>query len=296
MLAADRAGRSKAGPTRRPRRATAWVAAPRVSTGDFLRNGPPCHHSGKTAGQFAHGRNRRAGCSSPPARRSRWPRGEPGAGTQAGIVPLRPPRRGPGEDDRLPGRGHHRRDETGRQRPAAVERHFQHARGSAVRVLPPQEVAHAVGDEGVAEPPRPLQLMRMRSDDNAGALAAASSGASASWFASGHAWPSVPQCMNTTTILARLLAARTAARVRGRFIAFASPGRVSVATQDEASSATWDTPMMAIGVPFMVVTYGAHAAAASVPIPTYGNLAARPRPACRPGRLGRSQVRGCWPW
>jgi len=39
-----------------------------------------------------------------------------------------------------------------------------------------------------------------------------------------------------------------------RLIAFASPGRVVVATQDEASSATCDTPMIAIFTPLMVVT------------------------------------------
>src|SRR5215469_14989783 len=100
------------------------------------------------------------------------------------------------------------------------------------------------------------------------APAAASLGASASWFASGQAWPSVPQCMKTTTILARRLAALTAARVRLRLMALASPGRVSVATQDEASSATCDTPMIAIRVLLIVVTYGAHAAAAFAPIPT----------------------------
>ena len=62
--------------------------------------------------------------------------------------------------------------------------------------------------------------------------------------------------------------------MRPRSIAFASPGRLGVATQDDASSATCETPTTAIRIPLTVVTYGAHAAAASVPIPTYGNRAA----------------------
>ena len=70
------------------------------------------------------------------------------------------------------------------------------------------------------------------------APAAASFGASDSWFWSGQAIPSVPQCMNTMTIRASRFAARTAARVRPRLIALASPGRSGVATQEEASSAT----------------------------------------------------------
>jgi D-arabinose 1-dehydrogenase-like Zn-dependent alcohol dehydrogenase len=96
----------------------------------------------------------------------------------------------------------------------------------------------------------------------------AASAASASWAWSGQAWPSVPQCMNTMTIGASRRAARTAARVRGRSIALASPGRLGVATQDEASSATWETPTTANLTPLMVRTYGAHAAAALAPIPT----------------------------
>ena len=51
-------------------------------------------------------------------------------------------------------------------------------------------------------------------------------------------------------------------------MAFASPGLLAVATQDDASSATCETPMTAILLPLTVVTYGAHAAAASLPIPT----------------------------
>ena len=85
------------------------------------------------------------------------------------------------------------------------------------------------------------------------APAAASLGASDSWRASGHDCPSVPQCMKTITILASLRAARTAARVRRRLMAFASPGLVLVATHDEASSATWETPTMAIGTPRILV-------------------------------------------
>src|SRR5215469_15954327 len=100
------------------------------------------------------------------------------------------------------------------------------------------------------------------------APAAASLGARESWFASGHVWPSVPQCMNTMTIGASLLAARTAASVSLRLIALDSPDLAAVATQDGASSATCETPTIAIFVPRTVVTYGAHAAAASVPIPT----------------------------
>src|SRR5215472_2756712 len=98
--------------------------------------------------------------------------------------------------------------------------------------------------------------------------------AAASWDARdfcaglGHAWSWVPQCMNTMTIGARRLAARTAARVWPRLIALASPDRVPVATQDGASSAICDSPMTAILVPPTVVTYGAHAAAALTPIPT----------------------------
>jgi hypothetical protein len=100
------------------------------------------------------------------------------------------------------------------------------------------------------------------------APAAASLGASESWTGSGQACPSVPQCMNTITMLAAFLAARTAARVRSTSIALASPARLRVATQDEASSATWETPTTAIFIPLIVVRYGAHAAAAFVPIPT----------------------------
>jgi hypothetical protein len=37
-------------------------------------------------------------------------------------------------------------------------------------------------------------------------------------------------------------------------IALASPGRCAVATHDEASSATLDTPTIAIFVPLIVVT------------------------------------------
>ncbi len=74
--------------------------------------------------------------------------------------------------------------------------------------------------------------------------------------------------MNTMTMGASRLAARTAASVWFRLIALASPGLVWVATQDEASSATWDTPMIAIRTPRIVVTYGAHAAAAFDPMPT----------------------------
>ena len=100
------------------------------------------------------------------------------------------------------------------------------------------------------------------------APAAASLGASASWAPVGQAWPSVPQYMNTMTIGASRRAARTAARVRGRSIALASPGRLGVATQDGASSATCETPTTANLTPLMVSRYGAHAAAALVPIPT----------------------------
>src|ERR1700690_1872606 len=106
------------------------------------------------------------------------------------------------------------------------------------------------------------------------APAADSCRASDSWFGFGQATRSVPQCMNTMTVGASRLAARTAARVRARSIAFASPGRLAGAIHDEARSATGETPMTAIRIPLTVVTYGAHAAAASLPIPTYGNLAA----------------------
>ena len=75
------------------------------------------------------------------------------------------------------------------------------------------------------------------------------------------------------TVLASRLAARTAARVRRSLIALASPDRLPVATHAEASSATCDTPTTAILVPLTVVTKGAHAAAALIPIPTYGNRA-----------------------
>jgi hypothetical protein len=102
----------------------------------------------------------------------------------------------------------------------------------------------------------------------------------------GQATRSVPQCMNTMTTGASRLAARTAARVRRRSIALASPGRPGVATQDEASSATCETPMTAIFVPLTVVTYGAHAAAASLPMPTEGKCLAlaAARVSARPAR------------
>jgi hypothetical protein len=74
--------------------------------------------------------------------------------------------------------------------------------------------------------------------------------------------PRYPQCMNTITMLASRLAVRTAARERPRSIALPSPGRPAVETQDEASSATCETPMTAIFTPWIAVTYGAHAAAA----------------------------------
>src|SRR5437764_13521128 len=106
------------------------------------------------------------------------------------------------------------------------------------------------------------------------APAAASRCGRDSWAGSGQAWPSVPQCMNTITTLARRRAERTAARVRPRSIALASPGRRGVATHDEASSTTCETPITAIFTPLTVVTYGAQAAAALTPIPTYGNRAA----------------------
>src|ERR1700722_4649115 len=117
------------------------------------------------------------------------------------------------------------------------------------------------------------------------APAADSCRASFSWLGFGQATVSVPQCMNTMTTGASRRAARTAARGRPRGIAFASPGLLVVATHDEARSATCETPMTAIFIPLTVVTYGAHAAAASLPIPTYGNRAAlaaargSPRPA-----------------
>ena len=62
------------------------------------------------------------------------------------------------------------------------------------------------------------------------------------------------QCMNTMTTGASRRAARTAARVRGRSMALASPGRLGVATQDEASSATCETPTTANLTPLMVLT------------------------------------------
>src|SRR5215469_2842205 len=98
--------------------------------------------------------------------------------------------------------------------------------------------------------------------------------AAANWGASdicaglGHGWSWVPQCMKTMTIGAIRLAVRTAARVRCRKIALASPDWVLLATQDGASSWICDTPMTAILKPPIVVTYGAHAAAAFAPIPT----------------------------
>ncbi len=86
------------------------------------------------------------------------------------------------------------------------------------------------------------------------APAAASRRARNSWFGSAQAVPSVPQCMNTITTPAIFLAARTAARVRLRLTAFASPGRDLVATHDVASSATWDTPRKANVTPLIVTT------------------------------------------
>src|SRR5436305_455709 len=49
-------------------------------------------------------------------------------------------------------------------------------------------------------------------------------------------------------------AARTEARVWRRLIALASPGREVVAIHDEASSASCDTPTIAIFVPLTVLT------------------------------------------
>src|ERR1700722_17227053 len=106
------------------------------------------------------------------------------------------------------------------------------------------------------------------------APAADSCRASFSWLGFGQATVSVPQCMNTMTTGASRRAARTAARGRGRSIALASPGRPGAATQDAPSSATGETPITANLTPFMVLTYGAHAAAALAPIPTYGNRVA----------------------
>ena len=80
--------------------------------------------------------------------------------------------------------------------------------------------------------------------------------------------------MKTMTVSAIVRAARTAASVRGRSTACASPGRFVVATQVEANSSTWDIPMMAIRLPLIVVNHGCQAASALVPIPTYGNCAA----------------------
>jgi hypothetical protein len=59
--------------------------------------------------------------------------------------------------------------------------------------------------------------------------------------------------MNTITMLASRLADRTAASVRRRSIALASPARLGVATQEEASSATCETPTTAIRTPLIVV-------------------------------------------
>ncbi len=126
--------------------------------------------------------------------------------------------------------------------------------------------------------------MRVRADDDAGPGGGQLPG-QRQLAGSGQAWPSVPQCMNTMTVGASRLAARTAARVRLRSIAFASPGRLGVATQDDASSATWETPMTAIRVPLTVVTYGAHAAAASVADPHVRE------PGC-PGRRQRVRQAG----
>src|SRR5262249_21157721 len=98
--------------------------------------------------------------------------------------------------------------------------------------------------------------------------------------------PFGPQCMNTMTTLARFRAARTAASVRRTLIAFASPDRVRVATQDEASSVTWGTTRTAILTPWIVVMYGAQAARAFLPMPTYGKRAWRAAAivSCRPVR------------
>ena len=109
--------------------------------------------------------------------------------------------------------------------------------------------------------------MRVRANNDAGPGGGQLRG-QGDWFGSGQASPWVPQCMNTMTTLASRLAARTASRVRRWLIALASPDRVRVATQDEASSATWETPMMAIRTPLIVVRYGAQAAAALRPMPT----------------------------
>ncbi len=94
--------------------------------------------------------------------------------------------------------------------------------------------------------------------------------------------------MNTITTLACRLADRTAARVRSRSIALASPGLVPVATQEEASSATCETPMMAIVTPLIVGQVWGHAAAALAPIPTHGT--GRPGRRERVGQPGRPVV------
>jgi len=54
------------------------------------------------------------------------------------------------------------------QRPAGRQRQLQDAGRDGVGVLPPQEVAHAVGDEGMAEPARALQHVRVRADNDTG--------------------------------------------------------------------------------------------------------------------------------
>ena len=81
--------------------------------------------------------------------------------------------------------------------------------------------------------------------------------------------------MTTTTTSAIFFAARTAASVRCRLIEFASPDLVFVATQDDASSATCETPRKAIRTPLIVTTYGAQAAAAFAPMPRTGKCASR---------------------
>ena len=127
--------------------------------------------------------------------------------------------------------------------------------GGAVGVLPPQEVAQAVGDEGAAEPAEALQHVRVDADDDAGSgggqlTRQGQLGRIRARFAFGT------RCMNTNTTLASRLASRTAARVWPRSIALASQGRVPVATQGEGSSATWETPMTAIVALLIVVRCG----------------------------------------
>src|SRR6266700_7509565 len=101
--------------------------------------------------------------------RSRRPRRQFGARPQAGVVRGGPPRRGAAVGDGLASAGDDRGDESRGQCGVRAHGELEDTGGGAVGTLPPQEIAQAVRHEGVAEPAGPLQHVRVRADDDAGA-------------------------------------------------------------------------------------------------------------------------------